>query len=96
MVCVKLLKIVVTTAVLISIWTSGSVRAVENPKEKASENKELNPSDSFLCQAQTRGFEIALGIPQHLLTAISLAESGKWDSTSKALFAWPWTVMAKG
>jgi hypothetical protein len=55
-----------------------------------------NPSDAFLCQKQTRGFETVLSIPTHLLTAISLAESGKWDQESKALSAWPWTVMAEG
>ena len=27
-----------------------------------------------------------------LLNAISLAETGRWDSAGKASFAWPWTV----
>ncbi len=96
MVCVKSLKIVISIAALVLVFASAQVRAVENSKEKASENNELNPSDAYLCQSQTKGFETALGIPPHLLTAISLAESGKWDETNKALFAWPWTVMAKG
>tara|TARA_B100000315_G_C14588987_1_gene594707 strand:+ start:854 stop:1795 length:942 start_codon:yes stop_codon:yes gene_type:complete len=96
MVCVKIPNIVVVIAVLVLVLASAPVRAVENPKEKLSENNELNPSNTYLCQSQTRGFETALGIPPHLLTAISLAESGKWDDTNRALFAWPWTVMAKG
>ncbi|HXP95259.1 MAG TPA: murein transglycosylase, partial [Telmatospirillum sp.] len=40
--------------------------------------------------------EKAQGIPDRLLHAISLVESGRWDSESKASFAWPWTVMAEG
>ncbi len=69
--------------------------AVDNPKN-SNENSELKASDAFLCKSQTQAFETALGIPTHLLTAVSLAESGKWDKTTGALFAWPWTVMAKG
>ena len=96
MVCVKFAKLFVVTALFAQFLASAPVRAVENPKGKHSENNELNPSDSYLCHSQTGGFESALGIPRHLLTAISLAESGKWDDTNKALIAWPWTVMAKG
>jgi hypothetical protein len=64
--------------------------------KKSNENSRLNPSHAFLCQKQTRGFEAMLSIPTHLLTAISLAESGKWDKEHKVLSAWPWTIMAKG
>ncbi|WP_020591175.1 transglycosylase SLT domain-containing protein [Kiloniella laminariae] len=35
-------------------------------------------------------------IPLHLLRAISLVESGKWDKEKGARVAWPWTVMAEG
>jgi hypothetical protein len=30
------------------------------------------------------------------MQAISLAESGRWDKSSRSHFAWPWTVMAHG
>jgi hypothetical protein len=40
--------------------------------------------------------EMVEGIPAHLLTAISLAETGRWDDDDRATFAWPWTVMAEG
>lgn len=36
------------------------------------------------------------GIPEGLLRAISLTESGRWDERSRASIAWPWTVTAKG
>lgn len=35
-------------------------------------------------------------IPDSLLRALSLAESGRRDSHSRQLVAWPWTVMAEG
>jgi hypothetical protein len=95
MVRVKLLISSLATALLVSGMAPFPIQAVENPENK-NKNSELDPNDSFLCQKQTRGFEAALSIPAHLLTAISLAESGKWDATNKALIAWPWTVMAKG
>jgi hypothetical protein len=95
MACFKLLARLIPMALFVLMLGSVSAQAVEKP-EKSKENSELNPSDVHLCQAQTRGFENALAIPSNLLTAVSLAESGKWDKTNKALFAWPWTVMAKG
>ncbi len=36
------------------------------------------------------------GLPAGLLNAISLAETGRWDSARQASFAWPWTVTAGG
>ncbi|MDR3440045.1 murein transglycosylase [Telmatospirillum sp.] len=48
------------------------------------------------CGAETARQEKAMNIPDRLLHAISLVESGRWDSESRASFAWPWTVMAEG
>lgn len=36
------------------------------------------------------------GIPTQLLSAISLAEAGRWDEGRSAQIAWPWTVYAEG
>lgn len=49
-----------------------------------------------ICLDETQAAEQAMGIPQHLLSAIALAETGRWDADSRASFAWPWTVMAEG
>lgn len=49
-----------------------------------------------ICRKQTRLQERTLRVPDHLLTAISLAETGRWVPERKAMFAWPWTVTAKG
>ncbi len=37
-----------------------------------------------------------MAIPKHLLGAISLAESGRWDKSRRANVAWPWTVTSGG
>lgn len=52
--------------------------------------------DAAVCGAETVRQEKAQAIPDRLLHAISLVESGRWDSDSRASFAWPWTVMAEG
>jgi len=49
-----------------------------------------------ICLAETRAAEQAMAIPAHLLSAIALAETGRWDDEARASFAWPWTVMAEG
>ncbi len=40
--------------------------------------------------------ERAHNIPRHLMAAIAVAESGRWDRERRAKSAWPWTVMAEG
>ena len=99
MMCVKHLKVSLAATLLAFAALLNPALGAEtqtSPDKNSNKNNELNPADSFLCKTQTRGFENALGIPAHLLTAVSLAESGRWDKTNGALFAWPWTVMAHG
>ncbi len=45
-----------------------------------------------LCADATQRVEYERRIPRHLLEAISLAESGRWDNVEKRTHAWPWTV----
>ncbi len=52
--------------------------------------------DSRICGQETARQEQALRIPDRLLHAISLVESGRWDPDRQASFAWPWTVTAEG
>ncbi len=51
---------------------------------------------SQLCTNETRHLEQREGIPAHLLTAISLAETGRWQKGARENLAWPWTVTAHG
>jgi len=53
-----------------------------------------NPQD--LCAAAIARQERADGIPTHLLRAISLAETSRWDAVDRVNLAWPWAVTAKG
>ena len=48
------------------------------------------------CFAQTAAFERSASIPRHLLTAVSLAESGRWNAGRRENVAWPWTVTSGG
>lgn len=49
-----------------------------------------------ICAGATAEAERAAPVPRHLLRAISLAETGRWDDDAKASFAWPWTVTSGG
>lgn len=49
-----------------------------------------------ICAVPIRQQEREAGIPNQLLAAVALAESGRWDKTDSASFAWPWTVTAEG
>jgi hypothetical protein len=52
--------------------------------------------DSRVCGEETARQERLQAIPEHLLHAISLVESGRWDSGVRENLAWPWTVNAEG
>jgi hypothetical protein len=78
-------------ALVAAVVVHGSAQAMRigaNPAE--------NLADASLCAAQAARQEQAQNIPPHLLDAISLVESGRYDAASKADVAWPWTVDAEG
>jgi hypothetical protein len=56
------------------------------------------PSDAAqtLCRDAASELERTHCIPKHLLAAIALAESGRWDASRGESFVWPWTVTAGG
>lgn len=73
--------------------------AASGPAEAAPEPG--NPGDSTtpaanVCGPIVAATERAQGIPARLLTAISLAESGRRDDDSREIIAWPWTINAEG
>ncbi len=49
-----------------------------------------------ICARHIEAAESILSLPPKLLTAISLAESGRYNEQRSATLAWPWTVMAEG
>lgn len=52
--------------------------------------------NSIVCRHAVSQTERDLKLPIGIMQAISLAESGRWDKSSRSHFAWPWTVMAHG
>ena len=80
-------RIVAITAIPVAIHLSG-----DNPADAEL----IDTYQDDTCRQQTGILERKQGIPTHLLTAISLAETGRWDPERRALFAWPWTVTSQG
>jgi hypothetical protein len=74
---------------LLPLVAAGAGPALAAPAQSIEKTKEI-------CVRETRAVEQAMAIPDHLLGAISLAESGRWDADARASFAWPWTVTAEG
>lgn len=55
-----------------------------------------NGAAEQLCRNAVSAAENLTGIPQHLMSAISLVESGIFMAEAGGRIAWPWTVMAQG
>lgn len=49
-----------------------------------------------ICRLNAGQAEREYRIPQNLLQAVALAESGRWNQRDQARIAWPWTVYAEG
>ncbi len=72
------------------------IAALYGPQAVAAGTAQAIGNAWQLCDEQTARVERAEGIPQHLLKAIALAETGRWDAVEQENFAWPWTVTALG
>jgi len=78
-----------TIAILVLIGLDTFATAAENAAE--------NLDDSWrLCMDAVADAERENNIPRHLMAAIAVAESGRWNRERRAKSAWPWTVMAEG
>lgn len=49
-----------------------------------------------ICANATAAEEARSDLPAHLMAAIALAESGRWNADKGENIAWPWTVMTGG
>jgi len=72
-------------AVLVCLALPVSVRAEDNQSADVAASWDRCAAATFAVERETR-------IPKSLLTAISIAESGRYDPRSKTSVAWPWTV----
>jgi hypothetical protein len=52
--------------------------------------------DAKVCAKLARAAEKALGIPDHLLRAVGVVESGRYDHGLGRTEPWPWTINAEG
>lgn len=58
----------------------------------AAGNAPLAAAKAQACREAITRVERSAGIPRLLLSAITLAESGRWNAETRESFAWPWTV----
>ena len=55
-----------------------------------------NLSDATQCMAHIDNMERQHGIPRHLLLAISMTESGRYNKSARMVMPWPWTINVEG
>jgi hypothetical protein len=81
---------------VLTLLATGAATAISpgTPARAAPGQTAVNAQN--LCTPAVSRQEKRHGIPRHLLTAISLVESGRWDSGRGTTAAWPWTVTAQG
>lgn len=62
----------------------------------ANAQAQVSAADALVCQRNVQAAERLQRIPQGLLAAISLVESGRGVGPSGSTVAWPWTINAAG
>ena len=70
--------------------------AAQIPTAALAAPEPLPRESGDLCRAAVSRQERAHGVPDQLLSAISMVESGRWDEKKRAGIAWPWTVTSGG
>jgi len=79
------------TSMILAAWSLAAGLLIQGSGPASAALQTLQVVND-LCNQAAKKAEIEARIPRNLLTAISLAESGRWDDRRKASFAWPWTV----
>ena len=90
MIQLRYLTILATLAIALASGAASSLAAPLPAIGQVAKNERKT------CAEPIRKQEREAGIPNQLLAAVALAESGRWDKTDSASFAWPWTVTAEG
>ena len=55
-------------------------------------NAPLSAETAALCAAAAEQAQAAYRMPPKILTALSIAETGRWHAADRVSLAWPWTV----
>jgi hypothetical protein len=80
-------------AAALVLGLTGAAAAADPTGKMTVSGAPLGPNS---CSAIIQASERARGIPLNLLSAISLAESGRIEPDGGAIVAWPWTINAGG
>jgi len=86
--------VVIKRLIIFSLLALASALTV--PETASANQAQVIENEREICALQTARAERRIGIPRHLLNAISLAGSGRWNKSRKANVAWPWTVTSAG
>jgi hypothetical protein len=78
-------------AAWLGLWTASVVPAAAKPELPSS-----IPAASALCRVAIVAAERAVRLPDRLLDAIAVVESGRRDPVSGAVYPWPWTINVDG
>jgi hypothetical protein len=84
------------TVLALSFGAAVALGAAHAAEAASAAQSPISLQDARACGVETKRQEHLQQIPDRLLHAISLVESGRWDADRKASFAWPWTVTAEG
>jgi hypothetical protein len=85
-----LIRIVLTAGMLLLVQATLTAPAYARPGPFPG------PVQARLCEEAIRTAEIEHRLPEGLLMAIALKETGRWDKHVRASYAWPWTVTNGG
>ena len=85
-------------------WLSPASSVMARGTSSMAENQQIPPNPAPLqevgkeldCRDMVADAERRHRIPGQMLTAITIAESGRWMADRKVFIAWPWTVYAEG
>lgn len=99
------ISVLAVAALLASAVTAGAAQKTASAAQKAPGAAQKAPGTAQkddtdgpwrLCADAISAHERTQRIPRHLLTAIALAESGRWYAVREIRAPWPWTVNAEG
>ena len=81
-------------ALLLALFVASP--AVAGPAVGVEPRLASSGDDAKICGVLARAAEQALGIPDHLLRAVGVVESGRYDRRLGRAEPWPWTINAEG
>jgi hypothetical protein len=91
-----LTRTLLSAALLWAAAMPAMARETAQPVRNSASKSNMLQDTSGICARAIASVERMANFPGQLLLAISLTETGRWDSARRVRFAWPWTVTAGG